>query len=231
VVDNLADVVVETAASGTDTVQSSVTWTLGAYLENLTLTGTGAINGTGNTDNNSITGNGGNNLLNGDAGNDSLNGGAGNDTLNGGGGTDQLTGGSGSDRYQFVLADSLLNPTNSTGFSGDTITDFYFGLILGIGADVLDGPTAVTAAAMASRSVAALATYTDASVAAALTTSLTASGTTLWAANSSARVTFGTGATAQTYLVLGDANAGYQAGTDAVIKFQYTGTLASFAIV
>jgi len=96
---------------------------------------------------------------------------------------------------------------------------------------VLDGPTAVAAAAMASRSVAALATYTDASVAAALTTNLTAAGTTLWAANSSARVTFGAGATAQTFLVLGDTNAGYQAGTDAVIKFQYTGTLANFAIV
>jgi len=227
VVDNLADVVVETAASGTDTVQSSVTWTLGAYVENLTLTGVGAINGTGNTDNNSITGNGGNNLLSGGVGNDSLDGGAGNDTLNGGVGTDLLTGGSGSDRFQFVLADSLLNPTNSTGFSGDTITDFYFGLIFGIGADVVDGPTAVTAAAMASRTVAALATYTDASVANALTTQLTST----WAANSSARVTFGAGATAQTFLVLGDANAGYQAGTDAVIRFSYTGTLANFAIV
>jgi Ca2+-binding RTX toxin-like protein len=52
-------------------------------VENLTLTGAAAINGTGNAGNNVITGNTADNLLNGSAGNDTLNGGAGLDTLTG----------------------------------------------------------------------------------------------------------------------------------------------------
>ena len=49
-------------------------------MENLTLTGTAAINGTGNTLNNVLTGNSGNNVLDGGAGNDTMIGGLGNDT-------------------------------------------------------------------------------------------------------------------------------------------------------
>ncbi|HJU05549.1 MAG TPA: calcium-binding protein, partial [Nitrospiraceae bacterium] len=74
------DSVVENSGEGTDTVQSSVTWTLGSNLENLTLTGSSAINGTGNTLNNVITGNSGVNTLSGGSGADTLTGGAGNDT-------------------------------------------------------------------------------------------------------------------------------------------------------
>ena len=225
IVDSTTDTITEAVGAGIDTVQASVTYILGANLDNLTLTGATAINGSGNADNNVITGNGSDNVLTGLAGNDSLNGGAGNDSLSGGAGTDILTGGAGTDSFQFVLADSLLTTTNTTSFSGDTITDYAFGT------DAVDGPTAVTAANMASRTLAALATYTDATVAAALTTNLTAAGANAWAANRSARVTFGAGTTAQTFLVLGDAVAGYQPGNDAVIKFQYTGTLANFAIV
>ncbi|HMY00859.1 MAG TPA: calcium-binding protein, partial [Agitococcus sp.] len=80
VVDALGDVVTENVNEGTDTVQSSVTYTLVANVENLTLTGTNAINGTGNTLNNVITGNTANNVLSGGTGNDTLNGGAGSDT-------------------------------------------------------------------------------------------------------------------------------------------------------
>ncbi len=103
VVDNAADQVIESNSSvhfdtatrtattvdagGIDTVQSAVNFTLGAFLENLTLTGT-AANGTGNTLNNAITGNASANLLSGDAGNDTLDGGLGNDTLAGGAGND-----------------------------------------------------------------------------------------------------------------------------------------------
>ncbi|HEX3860243.1 MAG TPA: MJ1477/TM1410 family putative glycoside hydrolase [Stellaceae bacterium] len=88
VVDNAGDVVTEAAAAGTDTVQSSISYTLGANVENLTLTGSAAINGTGNALNNVIIGNGGNNILNGGAGNDVLNGSAGADTMAGGVGND-----------------------------------------------------------------------------------------------------------------------------------------------
>ncbi len=82
------DTVTEAAGAGTDTVQSAVAWTLGNNLENLTLTGSSAVNGTGNTLGNVLTGNSANNTLTGNAGNDNLNGGAGTDTLAGGTGND-----------------------------------------------------------------------------------------------------------------------------------------------
>jgi len=91
-VDNAGDYVSENANEGTDTVLSSITYTLGSHVENLTLTGGAAINGTGNTLNNVLTGNAAVNILNGGAGNDVLDGRAGNDVLNGG---------TGSDRYFF----------------------------------------------------------------------------------------------------------------------------------
>ena len=80
-VDNIADRVLETdAAHGTDLVNSSVSFTLGNFVENLTLTGAGAINGTGNALANFITGNSAANILDGKAGADLMRGGAGNDT-------------------------------------------------------------------------------------------------------------------------------------------------------
>jgi len=88
VVDATADVVTENANEGTDLVQSSVSYTLANNVENLTLTGTAAINATGNTLDNILTGNSANNTLTGGAGNDTLNGGAGNDTMIGGTGND-----------------------------------------------------------------------------------------------------------------------------------------------
>ena len=75
-----ADTIVENAGEGTDTVQASQTWVLAAALENLTLIGSSAINGTGNALDNVLTGNTGDNVLDGGAGADQLVGGAGNDT-------------------------------------------------------------------------------------------------------------------------------------------------------
>jgi Ca2+-binding RTX toxin-like protein len=79
-VDNAGDVVTEVASEGIDTVQSTITYTLADNVENLTLLGSGAINGTGNTANNILTGNAGANVLNGNGGTDTLIGGRGNDT-------------------------------------------------------------------------------------------------------------------------------------------------------
>ena len=80
VVDNVGDVVVEIAGEGIDTIESRLTWTLGAEIENLTLTGTGNINATGNTLANVLTGTSGANRLDGGIGADTMFGGAGNDT-------------------------------------------------------------------------------------------------------------------------------------------------------
>ena len=80
VVDNTGDVVTDSANEGTDAVNTSVNYTLGANIENLTLMGVGSINGTGNSGDNTITGNVGNNTLDGGAGANSMAGGNGNDT-------------------------------------------------------------------------------------------------------------------------------------------------------
>ena len=80
VVDAAGDTVTEAASEGADTVQASISYTLGANVENLTLTGTGAINATGNSFDNTLIGNSGNNVLSGGVGNDAMAGGAGNDT-------------------------------------------------------------------------------------------------------------------------------------------------------
>ena len=125
-VDNSLDVVTENLSEGIDRVNSSITLTLAAHVEVLALTGTSAINGTGNTLNNLVRGNTGSNTLNGGAGNDILEGGAGNDLLtdtagtalfNGGAGTDTLTGGAGAE----IFLGGLGNDTYTTGAGNDLI--------------------------------------------------------------------------------------------------------------
>lgn len=103
-VDNVGDIVTESVNEGTDKISASITRTLPANVENLTLTGASAINGTGNGLANVLIGNSGANQLNGSGGNDKLNGGT---------GTNTLTGGAGKDIFQFVTAGHI-----------DTITDF-----------------------------------------------------------------------------------------------------------
>ncbi len=122
-VDHLLDNVIETAGSGLDTVISGVSYTLTEYVEQLQLTGSAALNGTGNAQANLLTGNNGINILSGDLGNDTLVAGGGNDRLIGGSGSDWLTGELGSDRFAYLLS------SDSDGvISLDLITDFLSGI-------------------------------------------------------------------------------------------------------
>jgi trimeric autotransporter adhesin len=112
IVDSTTDTITDTA--GTDFVSSSVSYTLGTNLDNLTLTGTSLINGTGNGDSNILLGNTASNSLSAGVGNDSLNGGAGNDTL---------TGGTGNDKFIYDTNAAF----TSSGLGIDRITDFVSG--------------------------------------------------------------------------------------------------------
>ncbi|HYX14405.1 MAG TPA: pre-peptidase C-terminal domain-containing protein [Nostoc sp.] len=108
IVDSPVDRITEAANSGTDTVRSSVSYTLGANLENLTLREGGDISGTGNSLSNFIFGNTSNNTLNGGGGNDTLDGSDGNDILNGGDGNDSLQGGPGNEVLNGGAGDDIL---------------------------------------------------------------------------------------------------------------------------
>ncbi|WP_173980030.1 calcium-binding protein [Magnetospirillum sp. UT-4] len=100
IVDQAGDRVIELAGQGVDTVVSyASSYKLAANVENLTLAGSGAQNGTGNDAANLIKGNGAANVLNGGNGDDHLVGGAGNDTLQGWNGADIMEGGLGNDVY------------------------------------------------------------------------------------------------------------------------------------
>jgi Ca2+-binding RTX toxin-like protein len=111
-VDDSGDSIVEYANDGTDQVNSSAaSFILSDFVENLTLTGTGDINGTGNELGNKITGNDGANDLSGRVGNDTLTGNGGNDTLEGGKGADSMSGGAGSDEYSVDDAGDKISDT------------------------------------------------------------------------------------------------------------------------
>ena len=113
IVDNVGDVVTEYTDPGYDTVNSSVSYTIGAHIERLNLTGTASLNGTGNASDNVITGNNGTNILMGMAGNDDLFAYDGNDKIDGGTGIDTMRGGNGNDTYYVDnTADIIIEYTN-----------------------------------------------------------------------------------------------------------------------
>jgi Ca2+-binding RTX toxin-like protein/antitoxin component YwqK of YwqJK toxin-antitoxin module len=121
-VDSAADVVDETIeggisgmsgsgdAGGVDSVRASINYTLGALIENLTLTGTNSLTGTGNAGNNMLVGN--------EAGN-TLYGQDGSDTLDGAAGADTLIGGTGDDTYVLDNAGDLV--VEQSGEGDDTV--------------------------------------------------------------------------------------------------------------
>jgi Ca2+-binding RTX toxin-like protein len=115
VVDDAGDVVSEDTATnqGVDLVQTSVTYALPTFVENLTATGSANINLTGNTLANAITGNSGANVL--DGGLDAA-----------GGAGDTLTGGSGNDTYivrngDVTIAEDADDAVNGTTGGNDTV--------------------------------------------------------------------------------------------------------------
>jgi len=164
-VDHLNDSVIEGTDVGIDLVESSVSYSLEllVHVENLTLTGTTAINGVGING----TGNALANIIIGNARGNNIQGGDGNDTIAGGGGVDTLDGGNGIDTLVLRQAatidlsagDQYVGLTNATGFenvnasnsaaavslTGTTATNLLTGgsgndtIVGGGGADVLVG--------------------------------------------------------------------------------------------
>jgi Ca2+-binding RTX toxin-like protein len=127
VLDNSSDTISEQVGGGIDTVICGFDYVLGATLENLTLTGTAAVDGRGNDHDNIINGNDGKNTLRGGdgadelagfLGNDKLLGGLGDDSLSGGQGKDKLTGDVGADKFWFRSVGGTI------ASAPDTVTDF-----------------------------------------------------------------------------------------------------------
>jgi Ca2+-binding RTX toxin-like protein len=124
VVDDPSDKVFENPGEGTDTILSSVSYSLlnqtspwiPSNVERLTLTGTANIDATGDGLANILTGNSGDNALYGYSGEDKLIGGDGNDILNGGGDVDRMIGGAGDDEYHVDLYGDVVveNPGEGT---------------------------------------------------------------------------------------------------------------------
>ncbi|MFN6540285.1 MAG: pre-peptidase C-terminal domain-containing protein [Nostoc sp. EkiNYC01] len=211
-----SDTVTEAANAGTDTVQVGVTFNLAtvANVENLTLTGTDNINGTGNVGNNIITGNSGNNQLSG---------GDGNDTINGGAGVDILTGGAGANTYLFQFGQSLVS-------GADRINGFA------IGTDKIDLLSSTNTALTAPSDFTRAADSTAATLSELVNQVFAdADGGTVGnqalAVNSAALVQV-TGAISGTYLVVNDDIAGLQTNQDLLVNLTgYTGTLPTLGTV
>ena len=145
VTDSLADTIVEAAGEGTDTVRASIDYTLGANLENLVLSGTANLIGTGNGLANILTGNAGDNLLDGGAGADTMAGGLGNDTyVIGAGDTIAEAAGGGTDTVRSSISYTLTANVEELVLIGNgtlsgTGNALANNLIGGDGLNVLDG--------------------------------------------------------------------------------------------
>ncbi|NCR77880.1 MAG: hypothetical protein GPI92_20970 [Microcystis aeruginosa K13-06] len=203
-VNDAGDLVIEALNQGTDTVQASISYTLPNNVENLLLTGTGNLNGTGNALNNQITGNSGNN------------------TLNGAAGIDTLTGGTGTDIFIFQLG-------QSTSTALDQVTDFAIGddkidLLSQTGA-AINAPVAFTRAADSTvTNINTIVTnvFTDANGATAGNQALGINSAVL------VRVTNAT----TTYLIINDGTRGFQSANDWVINLTgLTGTLPALGTI
>jgi hypothetical protein len=189
-----------------DTLTANVTTTLPANVENLTLTGSANINGTGNAGNNKITGNSGNNQINGRAG------------------IDTLTGGLGADTFIFQFGQSTIA-------ASDSITDFA---INSDKIDLLtQGGLATNAPISFSRATDSTTTTLDNLVNQVFTDANGAiTGNQGLGVNSAALVQVTTGAIAGTYLVINDSTAGFQSSNDLLINITgFTGTLPALGSI
>ncbi|MFD1216105.1 calcium-binding protein [Microbulbifer celer] len=128
VVDHEDDQVIENQNEGTDRVQTSITYTLSENVEELELTGSDNIDGTGNSLDNIIHGNSGDNTLQGEEGTDEIYGLEGQDIIYGGSGDDKIFGGENDDELYGDGGTDQLNGGNGS----DTLKG-------GDGNDILDG--------------------------------------------------------------------------------------------
>ncbi len=202
-VNNAGDLVIEALNQGTDTVQASIFYTLPNNVENLLLTGTGNLNGTGNALNNQITGNSGNNSLNGAAG------------------IDTLTGGTGTDIFIFQFG-------QSTAAALDRVTDFAIGTdkidLLSQAGAAINAPVAFTRATdSTTTNINTIVTnvFTDANGATAGNQALGINSAVLVRDNSSS-----------TYLIINDGTLGFQSANDLVINLTgLTGTFPALGTI
>ncbi|MHC2018758.1 calcium-binding protein [Methylobacterium sp. CM6247] len=151
VVDNVLDQAIEAAKQGIDLVKSSVSFTLGANVENLTLTGASGLNGYGNELANTLTGNAGSNILDGKGGIDTMRGGAGNDVYYVDNAKDQVSeaASQGNDKvisgvsYALAAGQAIETLQAATGKASITLTgnEKANALIGNAGANRLDGGT------------------------------------------------------------------------------------------
>lgn len=133
-VDDAGDVIVEAGSDEYDGVEASISHTLGSTLENLTLTGSANLNGTGNASNNEIFGNDGDNIISDMDGDDYVRAGLGNDYYEMGAGDDSLGEDGGDDTFAYGLGD------------GHDIISEYLGLdVLEFDAGIDPGDVTVTA--------------------------------------------------------------------------------------